>query len=89
MPMQRDEKERISLISKSILVLVRGYRYCVSPLLVAFFGPQAGCRFAPTCSQYAAACFQHHSFFRASWLTLKRIGRCHPYHPGGYDPAPD
>ena len=54
----------------------------ISPLL------GSNCRFYPTCSQYGMEAFQRHSFFRALWLTVKRIGRCHPYSKGGYDPVP-
>lgn len=68
--------------------MIRAYQAVLSPLFVAFFGPQAGCRFAPSCSQYALECFQTHSFFRALFLSLKRIGRCQPFHPGGFDPVP-
>lgn len=85
----RSTKERTSPLSTAVIVLIRSYQRCLSPLLIAFFGPQAGCRFVPTCSQYAIECFQSHPFFWAVWLTLKRIGRCHPYHPGGFDPVPD
>ena len=68
--------------------LIRAYQIVISPLCAAFFGPQAGCRFSPSCSQYALECFQTHSFFRALFLSLKRIGRCQPFHPGGFDPVP-
>lgn len=89
MAMRRCAKDRTSALNTGVLVLICGYQRFVSPLLIAFFGPQAGCRFVPTCSQYAGECFQRHPFLRATWLTLKRIGRCHPYHPGGYDPVPE
>ena len=87
--MRRCTKGATLSLSTAVIVLIRGYQYCLSPLLVAVFGSQAGCRFVPTCSQYAIECFQCHPFLRAVWLTLKRIGRCHPYHPGGFDPVPD
>lgn len=73
---------------RSLVGLLRGYQRLVSPLLVAIFGPQAGCRFSPSCSQYAIECFQLHPFFRALLLTLKRLGRCQPFCPGGFDPVP-
>ena len=58
------------------------YKRFLSP----FFPP--ACRFEPTCSVYARECFERFGFFRAAWLTIRRVGRCHPFHPGGYDPAP-
>jgi uncharacterized protein len=63
--------------------IVLAYRYTLSPLL----GPR--CRFHPTCSAYALEAIGRHGALRGGWLTLKRLGRCHPWHPGGYDPVPD
>ena len=63
-------------------LLVRGYRFAVSPVL-----PKS-CRFEPSCSAYAEEALQKHGFFRALVLIAGRIGRCHPFHPGGYDPVP-
>lgn len=65
-----------------LLLLLRGYQYFISPLL----GPR--CRFQPTCSQYAIEAIGRHGACRGSWLTLCRLGRCHPFHPGGFDPVP-
>lgn len=62
--------------------LIRGYRLIVSPML----GPN--CRFYPTCSCYAEEAIEQHGAVRGAWLTVKRILRCHPWHPGGYDPVP-
>lgn len=69
---------------RSILIfLIRGYRYFVSPLLGAH------CRFEPSCSAYAQQAILRFGAVRGSWLALRRILRCHPLHPGGYDPVPD
>ena len=62
--------------------LIWVYKLAISPLL------GSNCRFVPTCSQYGLEAFQRHTFFRAFWLTVKRIARCHPYSKGGYDPVP-
>ncbi|MCB8784773.1 membrane protein insertion efficiency factor YidD [Planktothrix agardhii] len=65
-----------------LITLIRGYRLLISPL----FPPV--CRFHPTCSQYAIEALETFGIVQGSWLALKRILRCHPYHPGGYDPIP-
>jgi uncharacterized protein len=46
------------------------------------------CRFYPTCSSYSIAALQKYGVFRGGWLSLRRIGRCHPFNPGGFDPLP-
>jgi len=63
------------------LGLIRLYQLLVSPLL-----PPA-CRFWPTCSQYCAQAVGRYGVARGVWLSLLRLGRCHPFHPGGYDPV--
>jgi putative membrane protein insertion efficiency factor len=66
-------------MSRLLIALVSAYRRFLSPLL----GPR--CRFTPSCSQYA---IKTHGAVRGSWLAVKRVGRCHPFHPGGEDPVP-
>jgi putative membrane protein insertion efficiency factor len=65
-----------------LLVLISAYRYTLRPLL------GANCRFAPTCSDYAREAVEKYGASRGAWLAARRILRCHPYHPGGYDPVP-
>jgi len=65
-----------------IRILIRAYQRLISPLL----GPR--CRFYPSCSQYALEAVNMHGAARGSWLALRRLARCHPFHPGGYDPVP-
>ena len=69
-------------LARLLLALVAAYRRYVSPLL----GER--CRFAPSCSAYAAEALAVHGAARGSWLAVRRIARCHPFHPGGYDPVP-
>lgn len=59
---------------------IRFYRRFISPLL------PPSCRFYPTCSQYALEALKRHGTLKGCWLTLKRLSKCHPYHPGGFDP---
>lgn len=62
--------------------LIRVYQWTISPLL------GSNCRFHPSCSHYAAEAIDRFGVLRGSWLAVKRIGRCHPWHSGGYDPVP-
>ena len=62
--------------------LIRLYQWTLSPLL----GPK--CRFYPSCSNYALEAIQRFGILHGSWLALRRLGRCHPWHPGGIDPVP-
>ena len=61
---------------------VRAYQWCLRPIL-----PTA-CRFHPSCSDYADEALARHGACRGSWLTLRRLARCGPWHHGGYDPVP-
>jgi len=62
--------------------LIRVYQKLLSPLL------PPTCRFTPTCSNYAVGAIERYGLVRGGWLAMKRIGRCHPWNPGGYDPVP-
>jgi putative membrane protein insertion efficiency factor len=66
-----------------LLLLIQGYRRLISPLL------PPTCRFNPTCSQYALTAIERFGPVKGSWLAARRITRCHPFHPGGYDPVPE
>ena len=69
-------------MKRLMLALIRGYQFLLSPWL----GSQ--CRFYPTCSHYARQAIEDHGALRGAWLTLRRLARCHPWHPGGFDPVP-
>ena len=70
------------MIRQLFILLVRGYQVTLSPLL------QTACRYYPSCSAYAVEALERYGAWRGSWLALRRIGRCHPFRPGGYDPVP-
>ncbi len=64
------------------LGVLYGYKRLISPVL------PAACRFAPTCSEYAAGAIEKHGVLRGGTLAVRRVARCGPWHPGGYDPVP-
>ena len=64
-----------------MISLIRFYQLCISPLL------GNNCRYYPTCSQYAIEAIEKKGIIKGSWLAVKRICRCHPWHDGGYDPV--
>jgi putative membrane protein insertion efficiency factor len=70
------------MIRAALLVLIRVYQLTLSRLL----GPS--CRFEPSCSHYTATCIERFGALRGAWLGIKRIGRCHPFNAGGFDPPP-
>ena len=69
-------------MTRLLILLLRGYRYAISPL----YGQV--CRYHPTCSAYALEAVTEHGGLRGSWLALRRIARCHPWAAGGVDPVP-
>ncbi|MEN6370142.1 MAG: membrane protein insertion efficiency factor YidD [Thermotogota bacterium] len=71
-----------SVLRKVLVLPIKVYQRVISPLL------RPRCRFYPTCSQYAVEAIETHGPFRGSWLALRRLLKCHPLHPGGFDPVP-
>ncbi|MBW2621926.1 MAG: membrane protein insertion efficiency factor YidD [Deltaproteobacteria bacterium] len=72
----------IRVCKQTIFLLIKAYQYLISPLF-----PQS-CRFYPTCSSYAYEAVEKHGPATGLYLSLRRILKCHPFHPGGYDPVP-
>ena len=77
-----DHKKKSNIISHFSVKLIKGYRYWISPFL------PASCRFYPTCSAYALESYQTLGLMRGTYLSLWRILKCNPMHPGGVDPVP-
>jgi putative membrane protein insertion efficiency factor len=71
-----------SLLVYPLLLLIRAYQLAFSPLL------GSRCRFHPSCSEYSLDALRRYGAMRGLWLAMRRVGRCHPWHPGGYDPVP-
>lgn len=69
-------------MSRLLIYLVKVYQYAISPMMGTH------CRFTPTCSQYAVEAITKHGAARGFWLSMRRLSRCHPRNPGGYDPVP-
>ncbi|MCL2524448.1 MAG: membrane protein insertion efficiency factor YidD [Betaproteobacteria bacterium] len=69
-------------MKRLLIGLIRFYQYAISPFL------GRSCRFVPSCSEYAAEAVGKYGAIKGGWLGAKRICRCHPWHPGGYDPVP-
>ncbi|MCA2983216.1 MAG: membrane protein insertion efficiency factor YidD [Gemmatimonas sp.] len=70
------------VVRQLFILLVRGYQVALSPI----FG--GACRYYPSCSAYAIEALEKHGAWRGGWMALRRIGRCHPFRPGGFDPVP-
>ena len=80
--MSRTHKAPTNIIAKIANIFVRLYQLTFSSLVGNC------CRFQPTCSEYAREAYQKYGFFKGTWLTVKRLARCHPWAKGGYDPVP-
>ena len=70
------------MIQSILLRLIKLYQYFISPMLAP------SCRFTPSCSEYACEVINKHGPIHGTWLSIKRVLRCNPWNPGGYDPAP-
>ena len=70
-------------MQKILILLIRVYRFLISPVLGNH------CRFHPSCSSYALTAIEQYGALRGCWMGLRRLLRCHPWHPGGFDPVPD
>ncbi|RQV96921.1 MAG: membrane protein insertion efficiency factor YidD [Calditrichaeota bacterium] len=68
-------------MKKIIIFIIKTYQKFISPL----FPPS--CRFYPTCSEYSILSIEKHGLILGLWYSIKRISKCHPFHPGGYDPV--
>lgn len=72
----------MNLAQRLFVGAIRLYQIALSP----YFGSQ--CRFTPTCSEYAKQAVERHGALKGGWLAVRRVLRCHPWHPGGHDPVP-
>jgi len=70
-------------MKRALVTAIRGYQYAVAPML------GASCRFYPSCSEYAREAIETHGAIGGTLLAARRLCRCHPFHPGGYDPPPE
>lgn len=71
-----------SAAARLLMAAITGYRRFISPMI------PPRCRFAPSCSAYALQAVAEHGAARGAWLAVRRVGRCHPFNPGGFDPVP-
>jgi uncharacterized protein len=81
-PVRGTMQRVMAVLAWPLILFVRGYQLFLSPLL------PPSCRYTPSCSAYAIEALQRHGALRGGWLALRRIARCHPFRPGGFDPVP-
>ena len=70
-------------MTRLVLLVIRAYQMTLARLI-----PPGTCRFYPNCSAYGYVAIERHGIVRGGWLALRRVCRCHPFHPGGFDPVP-
>lgn len=70
-------------MKKILMFIIKVYQKAISPLM------PPSCRFHPTCSNYGIEALETHGALKGSWLTIRRISKCHPFHEGGFDPVPE
>lgn len=73
----------VGVLARSVITVIQAYRHMISPLRLPT------CRFMPTCSQYAVDALTEYGLFRGGWLAMIRLGKCGPWHRGGWDPIPE
>lgn len=73
---------RMGIGARALILVIKFYQVTISPL------KPPTCRFQPTCSHYAIEAISKYGVVKGGWLALRRVSRCHPWHPGGYDPVP-
>ena len=81
-PYPRSAQVRHALLDRLMIGVIRAYQLVISPAL------PPSCRFYPSCSEYALQAIAKYGAMKGMWLGVRRIARCHPFHPGGYDPVP-
>ena len=79
----RAESRRPSLVGRTLVAALRVYQVVVRPTLATH------CRFIPSCSVFSIEAIERHGAPQGIWLTIRRLARCHPWHPGGYEPVPE
>lgn len=76
------------MTARLLRALLAVYKYVFSPFLHALNGPGGGCKFQPSCSEFAVLAWQEHGALRGGWMACRRVLRCHPFSRGGFDPVP-
>jgi putative membrane protein insertion efficiency factor len=80
-------RRAVVLVVASMRALLVGLIHLYQRIVSPWLGPR--CRFSPSCSHYACEALERHGLSRGLWLTVRRLSRCHPFHPGGFDPVPE